>query len=549
MATIFKNGKFFKGVEAEKANSGATAECMITNHDLITYIGPEDNPLVANALSDASTTTVDLAGKWVLPGFIDGHMHLLLLGSALKRVNLEPCKSLDDIRAAIKQYALSNPHVPRILCRGWMHPMTNGVALASMIDDLDPRPIFIDSKDLHSTWCNSAALAELGVETEPNPDGGEIHRDEHGRASGLISEAAAQVFVWPHIARVQPLEDKLASFKAAINAYSAAGYTGMVDMAMDENAWEALQILQSRERLPVRLAAHWLINPKSTVEENLAQVNRAIELHKQFNAETSPDLRIAGIKVICDGVVDACTAALCEPYASNGSSCEPLWREDMLRSVVKHADAAGLQCALHAIGDKAVKMAIDALEDACGPGKRHRIEHLEVTRPEDAQRLGKLGITASVQAVHADPAILRAWPKLLGHERCGRAFAYKDFLDQGAALALGTDSPTAPYFALPNIYTATTRRSAREPESVETVNDHFALSLAQGLSAASKGSAYSCFADKFTGSLQQGLKADFAIVDMDFTAENLLKAKVCETWFDGQKVFQRASPHQFIVPK
>lgn len=538
MTTVFHNARFFtaspeQGIVLAESEF---AECIIVQDGIISHVG-SCKDAEANLAEDCGATIHDFDERIVLPGFIDGHMHLLLMGQSLTKVDLGPCKDLDDIRNTIKSFAKEHPDLPRILCRGWMHSMTDGKALASMLDDLDPRPIFIDSKDLHSAWCNSAALEEMGVQDMPDPSGGSISRDSEGKASGLLSEAAAVMMVWPHIAQVSPIEEKVNALRAAFKAYSAAGYTGVVEMAMDENGWEALQLLRQQDgKLAVRLAAHWLIAPSEVEEGNLKQVDRAIELHKQFNTETSPDCRIAGIKVICDGVIDACTAALLEPY-SNGISCDTLWPAAMLDPVVKRADAAGLQCALHAIGDGAIRTAIDSLETNGTPGRRHRIEHLELASPEDAKRLGQLGITASIQAVHADPAILRAWPKLLGEERCGRRFAYKDFQDGGATLALGSDAPTAPFAPLPNLYTAATRRSAREPDSVEKVNPHFALSLASAISAATAGAAYSCFADAWTGRLAKGMKADFVVMDMQWDAEKLLEAKVRETWFEGIKVF------------
>ena len=295
--------------------------------------------------------------------------------------------------------------------------------------------------------------------------------------------------------------------------------------------------LRSKEELSIRIAAYWLIAPSETDEENFRQVDRAIELREQYNLETSPTFRIAGIKVIGDGVIDACTAALLEPYSSNGLSVDPLWGADMLRKVVQRADAAGLQCALHAIGDATIKLAIDTLETVASSGHRHRIEHLELTSPGDAKRLADAGITASIQAVHADPAICREWNKLLGEQRRGRAFAYREFLDEGVSLALGTDAPTAPNMPLPNLYTATTRRSAREPESEEVVNKHFALPLLNAFSAATFSSAYSVFMDKISGKLEAGMKADFVVLDMEWSAERLLEAKVLQTWFDGKQVY------------
>ncbi|EAW14178.1 amidohydrolase [Aspergillus clavatus NRRL 1] len=567
MKTIFTNGLIVRG--SGKAQSEPVSCCMIVEDDKIAYIGDEHDEAIALAKQESDVETVDLEQRTVIPGFIDGHMHLLLFGASLSKIDLSHCRNLADIRATIQQAAQERPHAQRLFCRGWMHSMTDGQALASMLDDLDPRPIFIDSKDLHSAWCNRAALAELQVADTPDPAGGTIHRDAAGAPSGLLSEAAAVNLVWPHVAAVASAEEKREFVRAAVRAYNAAGYTGVVEMAMDENAWSTLLELRAREPLPLRIAAHWIITPAATVDACLAQVDRAIALHAVHNARTSPDFRIAGIKVICDGVVDACTAALLQPYASGASeagaeagagvNCAPLWPAEMLRAVVARADAAGLQCALHAIGDATVRLAIDTLEAVGTRGRRHRIEHLELTAADDAARLGALGITASVQPVHADPAILRAWPRLLGEERCARAFAYAEFVrpkeattqaqGQGqrqaqpppppAPLAIGTDAPTAPHLPLRNLYTATTRRSAREPASLETVNPHFRLSLLEAVTAATAGSAYSCFADGFTGSLEAGKKADFAVVDMAWEAERLLDASVYATYFDGRRVYSR----------
>ncbi|OKL57558.1 hypothetical protein UA08_06998 [Talaromyces atroroseus] len=537
MATkVFTNGRFFTGDGSEEEPS--FEECMVVKDGTIVHVGKSTDAEVSQAREDGAVVR-DLQKKYVLPGFIDGHMHLLLLGQALQKLDLDGCKDLGEIRDRISQYAKQNPHLTRIMCKGWMQIMTDNEALASMIDDLDSRPIYIDSKDLHSTWCNTPALEELKVAEMPDPQGGTIHRDAEGKASGLLSESVVFSTVWPYLARVASMEEKLKALRTAIAAYTASGYTGLVDMAMDENAWETLLVLRQQQphgKLSLRIAAHWLIVPSADSETDIKQVERAIELHAKYNLDSSPDLRIAGIKVICDGVIDGCTAALLEPYTLNGVSCDSLWPEEKLTPVVSRAVKAGLQCALHAIGDKAVHMVLDVLEAHGSRDGRHRIEHLEMTTAEDAARLGKLGVTASVQPVHSDPDILRAWPSLIGPERCRRAFAYRDFVDGGAALAFGSDSPTAPFKPLPNVYIATTRRSARLPESEETVNPNFALPLVTAFTAATTGAAYACFADRITGRLKKGLKADFLVVDMEWSKEQLLQATVGETWFEGNQV-------------
>jgi predicted amidohydrolase YtcJ len=337
------------------------------------------------------------------------------------------------------------------------------------------------------------------------------------------------------------VEERVGAIEAAVKAYHEAGYTGMVDMAMDEGGWDALLAARRKREeeggLQMRIAAYWLVKPCEEEREMLKQVERAIELAREFNAETTPDCRIVGIKVICDGIVDACTAGLSEPYAHNGHTEVPLWTAEQLEPVVKKADEAGLQIALHAIGDATMKMVVDILTKFASPKRRPRVEHLELTTEEDVARLGKGRITASIQPVHADPAILKAWPKLLGEHRCGRAFAYREFSDLGAPLALGSDAPTAPHSPLGNIYVGTTRRSYREPEMTTTVNPHFALGLCEAVAAGTEGAAYSCFDDHRIGVLKKGYKADFVVVDMEWEKEKLMEAKVVETWFDGAKVW------------
>lgn len=547
---LLYNGRFYNGWSCVQSTKFFKWMYLL-NGKIRDYGCESGNPEVATAENNPfcsrpqlvvapNTVKIDLGDKMVLPAFIDGHMHTLLLGQSLRKLDLDGSKDLDEIRARIKKFAAENPDAKRLCCRGWMHSMTNLEAKASMIDDLDPRPIFIDSKDLHSTWCNTAALEEMGVQDTPDPVGGMIERDENGKASGLLNEAANFTIAWPHLARVASMEEKIAALKAAFKAYNAAGYTGAIDMAMDENGWEALQELKKREgRLTVRIAAHWLVPPNGEMEDRLAFVDRAVALKKQFNLGTSPDLRIVGIKVIMDGVIDGCTAALLEPYSNNGIDAECLWTQEMLDPVVAYASQKYLQVALHAIGDAAVHIALNAIERGCKRNGRHRIEHLELTSPGDATRLAKLGITASIQPVHADPVILRAWPKLLGKDRLRRAFAYSEIRDAKTVLAIGSDSPTAPYDPLKNMYVATTRKSARDPASnEEPVNEHFKITLSEAINSATHWAAYSCFADDLTGRFDKGLSADFVVVDMEYQAEELLNARVLSTWFAGECVFQ-----------
>lgn len=171
MTTVFRNGRFFVGGAESHTLDHPFSHCMLVTNDLIEYIGGESDHAVTKAIKNGALAS-DMQGRVVIPGFIDGHMHFLLLGLALRKLDLGTCKNMDDISSTIKSYAKANPASPRILCHGWEQPATNGIALASMLDPLDPRPIFIDAKDLHSTWCNLAALKELDIESMEDPTGG-----------------------------------------------------------------------------------------------------------------------------------------------------------------------------------------------------------------------------------------------------------------------------------------------------------------------------------------------------------------------------------------
>jgi predicted amidohydrolase YtcJ len=163
MTSVFKNGRIFIPSQASN-NEENFAESMIIENDKISHVGSLDGITIPE-----NANIIDLEDRTVIPGFIDAHVHLLHYGQSLRKADLIACTSLDQIRAVIKFYAEANPSLPRILCRGWIQSSTNGVALASMLDGIDPRPIYIDSFDLHSMWCSAAALDEMGVHTAPDP--------------------------------------------------------------------------------------------------------------------------------------------------------------------------------------------------------------------------------------------------------------------------------------------------------------------------------------------------------------------------------------------
>ncbi|KAJ4330795.1 hypothetical protein N0V87_009690 [Didymella glomerata] len=535
---VFVNGRIFASVDAQKETTDF-ADCMVLEGDKISHVGSKHDDLVQEIIQ-SGVGVIDLENRVIIPGFIDAHTHLLFFGLSLRKLDLTNCSSLEQVKSAISSYAREHPEMPRILCRGWHQPSTGRLALAAMLDELDPqqRPIYVEALDLHSTWVNTAALRELPLDHAKDLDNHQVPRDEGGDPTGLFAEGGQTDIVWPYLNEKYTEEDKQAALQEAFNAYTAAGYTGAIDMAMDDNAWDALRLYRERNgALPLHVAAHWLVRPAGDLE---AQVDVAISQNKQWHPSSTPDFCVVGIKLICDGVVDGCTAALTQPYPGNTNLIDPLFTKGQMELVVKKSAQADLQVAIHAIGNTAVKQAIDSIAQANTPAGRHRIEHLEITSEEDAKRLGALGITASVQPVHSDPAILVDYQKLIGPHLWDRAFAYKEFLDHHTCVAFGTDAPTARHLPLPNLYNATTRRSATQPQMTERTTPHQALTMSQAFHAATAGAAYSRFAETWTGTLKAGLRADFVVLESKWTPESLLDDSVAETWSKGKKVYQAA---------
>lgn len=532
--TIFTNSR----VLVSQGDSAPTQfqQCLVIDNERIAYVGKEDDDYVRAAKRE-SAEVIDLEDRVVIPAFIDSHVHLLYFGLSLQKLDISGCKSLAEIRREISAWANKYPNLPRILCRGWHQPSTEGRALASMLDDLDQRPIYVEALDLHSTWCNSAALKELPLEEiKKRCSSTSVPRDPDGTPSGLLAEAAQTEFVWPFLNNISTTEEKQDALETAFDSYIRSGCTGAIDMAMDKNAWDALELYRNTRGLPLHIAAHWFIPLVAEKDALEAHIEEAIAMNKKWHPETSPDFCVVGIKLIADGVVDGCTAALSRPYTGQDNKVPTNWSAEDMNLMVKKAADAGLQVAIHAIGDVAITQAVDAIAAAKSTQGRHRIEHLELATEEDAKRLGALGITASVQPVHSDPSLLKAYPSLIGDDLFRRAFPYQEFAKGQACVAIGTDAPTSPHSPLPNLYVATTRKSAVDVSLPAATSIGNALTISQAFRAATWGAAYSRFAETWVGSLKEGLRADFVVLDTQWTPETLLQASVDQTWARGKKL-------------
>ena len=455
---------------------------------------------------------------------------------------LRDADSVEEIQRRVKAWADENPDAPRVLGTDWIHSvLPNNRPTKEMLDAVvSDRPVYLDAFDFHSCWVNSAALEELGIDDDtPDPVGGTIARDpETGEATGHLLESAHFEMVYPLLAQV---DDKVRDgyVSSALEAFARAGITTVVEMALEEDALESIARLQASGKLTVRVMAHMIIWRKGDTAEELEQVKRAAELAQEYQGDW---LRVGGVKIIGDGSIDACTAALSKPY-TNGSSSDPIWAPEALDAVVETADAAGLQVAVHAVGDQAIRNTVDAMEKAMRvngtSGRRHRIEHLEYARDEDIERMGKLGITASMQPVHMDPAYLQNWIAMVGQERANHGFAWPLHVAAGSVLAFGTDAPTTPHWSLPNMYIAATRKSPVD-DALPALRPDWALPLEEAIVHGTRDSAWAAWLDHVTGVLKPGFAADIVVLDRDFFAQgpdSLLKTNVQLTMMNGEIVY------------
>ncbi|MEO8108117.1 MAG: amidohydrolase [Actinomycetes bacterium] len=542
-ATVYRNAKVFT---ADASRPWAQAFAVHDGRFLVA--GCDEEVVAAASKASPDVDEVDLEGHLVMPGVIDGHFHLTSTGESLQRVDLVRARSLDEIQALVRRHADAHPHLHWVLGKSWLFDaVPDREPTAAMLDAVvRNRPVMLDANDFHSTWVNTVALEALGItDSTPDPAGGRIARDASGRATGFLEETAVEL-AWSHIERITTADRHRQHLCDAIAALHAAGVTSVIDMGLGETALETIAHAETEGELSLRVIGHWLMSREGSTPAHLAQVSRAVELAQLHSSDL---FRIVGIKFIVDGVIDGCTAHVTAPY-TNGAMPEPIWDYEALAPVVAAADQAGLQVALHAIGDAAVRTALDVVENAyrengTGPrgsaDRRHRIEHIEYCDPADIPRFAALGVTASMQPVHADPAIQENWRAMLGPERSADGFPAAALVASGARLVLGTDAPTAPFAPLPNLFIATTRRSALDP-ALPPNEPKNSLPILDAISYATAHAAWSCFDEGRLGSIAPGRLADFFVVDPDVTEsdpERLLDAAVLRTVVGGRTVHHK----------
>lgn len=479
---------------------------------------------------------IDVRGGLVMPGFDDAHIHVLSGARQLADAQLYPLGSLAEIGDAIRAHVAAHPDLPWVLGRGWLYAaFPGGLPDRHQLDTLVPdRPAYMGCYDGHSAWANTAALRIAGIDRQtPDPPNGVIVRDANGVPTGALKEDA-QLLVEAHLPAPREDDDR-AAVRAAQAGMHALGLTAAQDawLTLDELAFWG-RVHEAGE-LDLRFRSALVMEPGQTLAEWRDRLDA-------YEAAAFPlrggDRLDAGIlKGFVDGVIEARTAAMLQPYERDTERGMPAWEPAQLGAFVTEADRRGWQVELHAIGDRGVRMALDAFERAAlanGPwrgdpqgagvalgthARRHRVEHIETIDPADIGRFASLGVVASMQPYHGDPSPNQVdlWATNIGPERAGRAWAWNSIRRAGGRLAFGSDWPVVPYDPFIALNTAVNRQTVDgHPDGGWLPAER--MPLVDALEAYTAGSAFAGFAEHRRGRIAPGMDADLVVLDRDLLA-------------------------------
>lgn len=541
------SGRVFDGATLTASTAVAVRDGRIVaigdDDGVLTWRGPE-------------TRVLDAAGGAILPGFVDAHVHAAFAGVERLSCDLTPARSVDEtfelIRAAAETAAGaaapgdgSIDAAAWVTGGGWSHelfPEPTRHQLDAIVAD---RPVALSDAGHHTLWANTRALELAGITRDtPQPHNGHIHVDEHGEPTGYLNESAAEL-----VGRVIPPStdaEILAGLQNAQEFLWSLGVTGWHEAILGEYNGKAdctLAYLEGIAGGSLRSAvsgALWV--PQGTTEVQVPGLIADFERRRAENAAAGFDTRT--VKAMVDGVPHGETAALLEPYCSHHGSGELHLDEAALRALVLQADSAGFALHLHIMGDRGIRVALDAVEAARvanGPGPRHHFAHLSMIHPDDALRFGPLNITANMQALWAipDPHVV----PMIGEERMRRGYPFRTLAEGGADLAMGSDWPVSPADPWAAIHVAVNRSFPLIPGAEAPLDAGQALTLTEALAAYTSGS--SSLVLGAPGRIRIGERADLVISTenpFDVPAARLYEIAAAATVVDGTLVYERPRP-------
>lgn len=508
------------------------AEALAVKGEFLTAVGRQSEVL---AEKDANTEVIDLNGKFIVPGFNDAHLHFLVRDQVL----IEEGDGLEKMQQRITEFAGTHPEAPWILGRGWGYAsFPNKIPHRKYLDAaLADRPVIIEERDGHMVLVNSKALEIAKItRNTPDPEHGRIVKDANGEPTGELQEHAVDL-VWTFIPAAGEQEN-YATLKRLLDRAASYGLTSVQNASMNEDSLPVYERAVSEGTLKVRF--YWAVPFEQDADAK--DFNYYHSLSQKFPKRL---MKFGAAKGMLDGVVDAQTAAMFEPYTT-GKNGIAMWKQDDLNRTAALYDKQGYQIMLHAIGDKAISMALDAYEYVARKNgardRRDRVEHVEVPRLIDIPRFKQLGVIASTQALFANPdkTTLENYVPLIGPQRASRANAFKLFDDAGVIQAFGSDSPVFSMEVLLGIYCAATRKT-RNGTPAEGFHPENRISVEAALRHFTADAAYASFDETVKGTLTAGRYADFVVLSENILnppAERILKTRVLMTVMGGKTTYQ-----------
>jgi predicted amidohydrolase YtcJ len=536
---VLRGGAVFT---ADVVNPAATA--VAVRGGRIVYVGDDEG---VRRFVGADTRTIEIGNGLVLPGFHDSHVHIAAGGLRLASCDLSGDGTVDAVTAHIAACARDNPAAAWVTGSGWqlgVFPDANPTR--SELDAVVPdRPAYFTAADGHSAWVNSRALALAEVTAEtPDPQGGRIERDPAtNEPTGTLREAAALL-----VARLMPLPseaDVKTAIARAIAIANSLGITSVHDANASALMFEPYMALDREGALNARVTLAAGVNLQMPdVSAVPAEVERVERLRRQYRGAR---LRVTAAKLGVDGALEARTAALLEPYVGGEELGPTVMQPDVFAAMLLALDRAGIQAHVHVIGDRAARIALDAVaaaRETNGPrGPTHQLAHLQLVHPADIPRFAPLRVAANIQGLWAyrDEETQALVEPAIGPERSLRLYPYGSLERSGATLVGGSDWSVTSMNPLPAIEIAVTRRGARQPAGPAWLAQEV-VSLDAMLLAYTINGARLQLQEDNVGSITVGKAADLVVLDKnvrEIPVPDINTTRVLHTFVEGVEVYSR----------